>query len=237
MIGSAGRTTFDSFNNFLIKGDAAQGLEYLFDSLMARALDEPDAVYGLVAATADVAPDGHSVVFKLRPEAKFADGTPVTAEDVVFSFIAHAEGEGAAELHAAAARCRESRGHRSPDGALRVQGRSDPRSAARRRRAAHPVEGVLRGASLDQTSLDRPLGSGPYAIGDFKPGTFVTYKRRPDYWAKDLPVNRGRFNFDELRYDYFRDRTLELEGLKSANFDFREEFTSIDWATAYDMPR
>ena len=85
MIGTAGRTTFDSFNNFILKGDAAQGLEYLFDSLMTRALDEPDAVYGLVASSADVAPDKMSVVFKLRPEAKFADGTPVTADDVVFS--------------------------------------------------------------------------------------------------------------------------------------------------------
>ncbi len=86
MIGTAGRTTFDSFNNYILKGDAAQGLEYLFDSLMTRALDEPDAVYGLVASSAEVAPDKMSVVFKMRPEAKFADGTPVTADDVVFSF-------------------------------------------------------------------------------------------------------------------------------------------------------
>jgi microcin C transport system substrate-binding protein len=89
---------------------------------------------------------------------------------------------------------------------------------------------------FDQTSLERPLGSGPYEIADFKAGTYVTYKRRPDYWAKDLPVNRGRFNFDELRYEYYRDRTLELEGLKAGAFAFREEFTSIDWATGYDVP-
>ena len=111
------------------------------------------------------------------------------------------------------------------------------RSAARRRGAAGPLEGLSTPTHpFDQTSLDPPLGSGPYAIGDFKPGTYVTYKRRPDYWAKDLPVNRGRFNFDELRYEYYRDRTLELEGLKSGDFDFREEFTSIDWATGYDIP-
>jgi microcin C transport system substrate-binding protein len=89
---------------------------------------------------------------------------------------------------------------------------------------------------FDQTSLDPPLGSGPYAVAGFKPGTYVAYKRRPDYWAKDLPVNRGRFNFDELRYEYYRDRTLELEGLKAGTFDFREEFTSLDWATGYNVP-
>ena len=147
MIGTAGRTTFDSFNNYILKGDAAQGLEYLFDSLMTRALDEPDAVYGLVASSAEVAPDKMSVVFKMRPEAKFADGTPVTADDVVFSFNT-SEGEGSPQLHAVAARCGESGGARPAHGALRVQGRPDPRSAARRRRAAHPVEGVLHDAPV-----------------------------------------------------------------------------------------
>ena len=87
---------------------------------------------------------------------------------------------------------------------------------------------------FDQTSLEPPLGSGPYAIGDFKAGTYVIFKRRPDYWAKDLPVNVGRFNFDELRYDYFRDRRIELENLFSGNVGLREEFTSLDWATAYE---
>ena len=88
---------------------------------------------------------------------------------------------------------------------------------------------------FDQTTLEPPLGSGPYKIGDFKQGTYVTYKRRDDYWAKDLPVNRGRFNFDEVRYEYYRDRTAELESLKAGAYDLREEFTSRDWATAYDI--
>ena len=88
---------------------------------------------------------------------------------------------------------------------------------------------------FDQTTLEPPLGSGPYKIGDFKQGAFVSYKRRDDYWAKDLPVNRGRYNFDELRYEYYRDRTAELESLKAGAFDLREEFTSRDWATAYDI--
>ena len=89
---------------------------------------------------------------------------------------------------------------------------------------------------FEQTTLEPPLGSGPYALGDFKAGTFVTYKRRDDYWAKDLPVNRGRYNFDELRFEYFRDRTAALESFKAGAFDLREEFTARDWATAYDIP-
>jgi len=235
MIGTVGRITFDSFNNFILKGDPAQGLGFLFDSLMTRALDEPDAVYGLVARSAEVAPDGKSVVFYMRPEAKFADGSPVTAEDAVFSFETLKE-----------------KGHPSFALPLRdvVKAEAlDPHTVR------YTFEGELTRdlplvvATLpllskayytehpfDQTSLDRPLGSGPYEIASFKPGTYVTFKRRPDYWAKHLNVNRGRFNFDELRYEYYRDRTLELEGLLSGIFDLREEFTSVNWATSYNVP-
>lgn len=234
MIGTAERTTYDSFNNYILKGDAAQGLEYLFDSLMVRAVDEPDAVYGLVAESADLAVDKKSLVFKLRPEAKFADGTPITADDVVFSFNTLKE-----------------KGHPNFQLTLRDVEKAeavDPRTVRYTFKgdlvrdlplvvAELPVlsKAYYTAHPFDQTSLAKPLGSGPYEIADFKPGTFVTYKRRPDYWAKDLPVNRGRFNFDELRYEYYRDRTLELEGLKAGNFDYREEFTSIDWATAYNI--
>lgn len=235
MIGTAGRITFDSFNNYILKGDSAQGLEYLFDTLMTRAQDEPDAVYDLIASSADVAPDNKSVVFHMRPEAKFADGSPVTADDVVFSFTALKE-----------------KGHPNFMLSLRdvVKAEAiDPNTVRYEFKgdltrdlplvvAELPVlsKAYYTARPFDETTLDKPLGSGPYEIAAFKPGTYVTYKRRPDYWGKDLPVNRGRFNFDELRYEYYRDRTLELEGLKSGTFDFREEFTSIDWATGYDIP-
>jgi microcin C transport system substrate-binding protein len=237
MVGSGGTKTFDSFNNFLIKGDRAQGLEYLYDSLMTRALDEPDAVYGLVASSADVAPDRMSVVFKLRPEAKFADGTPVTADDVVFSFEAlkGLKEKGRPEVTIPLRDVVKAEALDPLTVRYTFQGnliRDLPLVVAEL-----PIlpKAYYAAHALDLTSLDKPLASGPYAIGNFRPGTFVTYERRPDYWAKDLPVNRGRFNFDELRYDYYRDRTVELEGLKSANIDFREEFTSIDWSTAYDI--
>jgi microcin C transport system substrate-binding protein len=232
-IGPSGVTTFDNFNSFILKGDAAQGMELVFDTLMVRALDEPDAVYGLVAETADVAPDGLSVTFKMRPEAKFADGSPLTADDVVFSFETI-----------------KAKGH--PAFAIPLR---DVKSAVAI--DPHTVKYTFEGALIrdlpttvatlpilskayysthefDKTTLEEPLGSGPYKVGPYKAGTFVTYVRRPDYWAKDLPVSRGLYNFDEVRYDYYRDRTLELEGLLAGNIDFREEFTSKDWATGYD---
>lgn len=235
MIGTGATVTFDSFNGYILKGVPAQGLEYLFDSLMVRAYDEPDAVYGLVAKSAEVADDKLSVTFHLREEAKFADGSPVRAEDVVFSFNALT-----------------TMGHPSYRISLRdvvkaeaidpltvrytFQGelvRDLPMAVA-----TLPIfsKAYYESRPFDQTTLEPPLGSGPYKIGAFKAGTFVTYVRRDDYWAKDLPVNRGQYNFDELRYEYYRDRQAELESLLNGSFDLREEFTSVSWATAYDVP-
>jgi microcin C transport system substrate-binding protein len=234
-IGTGALTTFDSFNNFILKGDAAQGLELLFDSLMTRATDEPDAVYGLVARSAELAADGKSVTFRLRPEAKFADGSPLTSDDVVFSFATLKE-----------------KGHPSYRVLLRdvVEAQASDPATVRYlftgtqirdlplTVAGLPILSKAYYASRDfeQTTLDPPLGSGPYKLGDFKQGTFVSYRRRPDYWAKDLPVTRGRFNFDEVRYEYYRDRTAALESFKAGAYDLREEFTSRDWATGYDVP-
>jgi len=233
--GTGGTKTFDSFNSFILKGDAAQGLGYLFDSLMTRALDEPDAVYSLVASSGDIAPDGRSVVFKMRPEAKFADGTPVTADDVVFSF--NALKEKGHPMYSLSLRDVVKAEALDPH-TVRYEFKGDLIRDLPLTVAELPIlsKAFYTEQPFDQSSLKKPLGSGPYVIGDYKPGTFVSYKRRPDYWAKDLPVNVGRFNFDEIRYEYYRDRTLELEGLKSAAFDYREEFTSVDWATAYDVP-
>jgi len=236
MIGTAGRVTFNSFNPFIIKGDPAQGMEYLFDSLMTRAYDEPDAVYGLVAHTAELAPDRSAVTFHMRPEAKFADGSPVTAEDVVFSFEAlRSDGSPiyAAQLRdvvkAEAIDAHTVRFTFSAPGQRRL-----PLNVAQL-----PILSKAYHAErpFNESTLEPPLGSGPYEIADYKQGRFVTLKRRKDYWGWDLPVNRGRHNFGELRYEYFRDRTAELEALKAGVFDLREEFTSKSWATEYDIPQ
>ncbi len=234
-IGSAGRLTFDSFNEFILKGDRAQGLELLYDSLMVRTHDEPDAVYGLIARSAEIAPDGLSVTFRLRPEAKFADGSPVTAEDAVFSF-----------------ETLKSKGHPSFRIVLRDVASAEALDPHTVRYAftgelvrSLPIEvaqlpvlpkAYYQTRPFEETTLEPPLGSGPYRIAGFSQGKFVRYELRPDYWAKDLPVNRGRFNIADIRYDYFRDRTLELEALFSGTIQFREEFTSKDWATGYDKP-
>jgi microcin C transport system substrate-binding protein len=234
-IGTRALTSFDTFNPFILKGDPAQGLEFLFDTLMTRAWDEPDAVYGLIAQSAELAADRTQVTFLLRPQARFADGSPVTAEDVAFTFDTL-----------------KQKGHPSYGFSLRdvveaqVAGRYEVRfhfrgAATRDLPLVVATLPVLSKAyytthPFETTTLEPPLGSGPYAIGDFKQGTFVSYRRRADYWGRDLAVNRGRYNFEELRFEYFRDRTAELESLKAGAYDLREEFTSRDWVTAYDIP-
>jgi microcin C transport system substrate-binding protein len=235
MIGAGGRTTFDSFNDFVLKGDAAQGLELLFDSLMIPAQDEPSSLYGLVAASADVAADKKSVTFKLRPEAKFADGSTVTAADVVFSFeTLQTKGHPRFALILTDVEKAEA----LDPSTVRYTFKGDAIRDLPIVVAELPVlSKAFYSANPFDAALTPPLGSGPYKISDFKPGTFVTYQRRADYWAADLPVNRGRFNLDTVRYDYFRDRTAELQNLFNGTYDFREEFTSKDWATAYtDVP-
>ncbi|MBX9864443.1 MAG: extracellular solute-binding protein [Hyphomicrobium sp.] len=232
-IGTAGLTTFDSFNAYILKGDAAQGMNLVFDSLMVRAEDEPDAVYSLVAETADVADDKMSVTFKLRPEAKFADGSPLTADDVVFSFeTLKAKGHPAFAFplrDVSAAQAIDPHTVRYTFTGSLV--RDLPITVA-----TLPIlsKAYYTTHDFEKTSLEAPLGSGPYKVGPFKAGTYVSYLRRADYWGRDLPVNRGQNNFDEVRYEYYRDRTLELENLLAGNFDLREEFTSKDWATGYD---
>ncbi len=238
-IGVVANNTFDSFNDFILKGDAAQGLGLLFDSLMVRAYDEPDAVYGLIAKSADVEMDKdgikRGVTFALREEATFADGTPVTAEDVCGTY----------KLMSTLANERIKITIRDVD-ACEVLGPHDVHYAFKGQNtrdlpntiAQLPVLSQAYYAKVDfsKSTLEPPLGSGPYKIGRFKQGEFVSYERRDDYWAKDLPVNRGQYNFNEVRYEYFRDRTAGFEALKKGILDLREEYVSRDWARAYDFP-
>lgn len=236
LVGPGGVISFDTFNGFILKGDAVQGLDLVYDSLMQASGDEPDSVYALVAESAEVADDKRSVTFRMRPEAKFADGTPITSEDVTFSF-----------------KMLKEKGH---PGAFQIPLRDVVSATAI---DPHTVRYDFKGdlvrdlpmmvASLpilpkawwstrnfEATSLEHPLGSGPYKIVDHQQGRYVVYKRRDDYWAKDLPINRGVYNFDEVRYDYFRDRNVALENLLAGSFDFREEFTSQNWAMSYGVP-
>ena len=234
MIGTAGITTFNSFNPFIIKGDAAQGMELLFDSLMTRAYDEPDAVYGLVAHSAKLEPDRSGVTFYMRPEARFADGSSVTAEDVVFTYeTLKREGR---PIYNAMLRDVE-KAEALDDHTVRFTFDGPGKRRLPMMIAELPIlsKAYYKEQPFNESTLTPPIGSGPYEIADFKQGSFVTLRRRNDYWGWDLPVNQGRYNLGELRYEYFRDRTAELEALKAGEFDLREEFTSKSWATEYDI--
>jgi len=228
-----GGLTYDTFNSHILKGDKATGLGLLYDSLMTSSGDEPNSVYGLVAHSAQIADDKGSVTFFMRPEAKFFDGTPVTAEDVVFSFNAL-----------------KTKGH--PVYRLSLLKDVEKAEAIDKHTVKYTFSGgrvrdlpltvaglpILPKAYYDKvdftkTTLEPPLGSGAYEIAKFKAGSFIEYKRREDYWGKDLPVNVGRYNFDVLRFNYYKDRTAWFLGLTSGEYDFAEEFTSKRWATEY----
>ncbi len=227
--------SFDSFNPFILKGDAATGLSMLFDTLMERSGDEPDAMYGLVAKEVAVAADGKAVTFRLRPEAKFSDGSAITAEDVVFSFdVLKAKGHPSYRIMMRDVAKAEVIDTHTVRFAFTGELTRDLPTIV----AGLPVlsKAYYSTREFDQTTLDPPIGSGPYLISDFRPGAQITYKRRDDYWAKDLPINRGVNNFDEIRFEYYRDRTAALEGFKSGTYDFREEFTARDWSTGYEVP-
>lgn len=225
--------TFDSFNGYILKGNPAQNIGLLFDTLMTRANDEPDAVYGLVAKSADLAADKKSVTFQLREEARFSDGSKLTAEDVCDTFrLISTEGhERIRVLIRDVEKCEvlspyevrySFKGENTRDLPLVI--------------AELPILSKAYYAKVDFTksTLVPPLGSGPYKIGDYKQGQYVSYRRRPDYWGADLPVNKGRYNFDEIRMEYFKDRTALVEALKAGIVDLHEEMTSRDWATAYN---
>ncbi len=238
-IGTAAVLTFNSFNPFILRDDPAQGLEaFLFDTLMVRAFDEPDAMYGLLAQSAELADDRRSVTFYLRPEAKFRDGTPVTTADIVFSFEKLRDPGKAHPRYALPLRD-VAKAEALDDHTVRFSFSGDNLRDLPLIVAGMPIVSKAYYDKRDfyKSSLEPPMGSGPYKIGGYKAGTFVTYKYRPDYWAANLPVNRGRFNFDEIRYEYYRDRTAGLEAFKAGAYDLREEFTSKSWATEYNIPQ
>ena len=227
--------TFDSLNSFILKGDAAQGMELTFATLMARAYDEPDAVYGLAAAKVRRSADGLTYTFFIRPEAKFHDGSPLTAQDVAFSLTTLKE-----------------QGHPLITQSLRdfVGAKaSDDNSvtatfAAKRARdvplfvAGLPIfsRAYYSTRKFDESSLNAPLGSGAFKVGRFEAGRYIEYNRVKDWWGADLPVSRGQNNFDTLRFEFYRDREVAFEGFTAKSYLFREEFTSRVWMTRYNFP-
>ncbi len=234
--------TFDNLNPFVLKGtrlrgDAAVALAGLpYDALMIRGSDEPDAMYGLVAETVDVADDRSWVAFTLRPEARFNDGSPLTAEDVVFSFdVLKTKGD---PTYRIILRDVESAIAESPYSVRFTFSENAAKRDLPLTVAGLPIFSKAYYATRDfeQTTLEPPLGSGPYRITNVDQGRSIVYQRVTDYWAKDLPVNRGRYNFETIRFDFYRDRNVAMEAFKAGEYDFREEYTSKMWATAYNFP-
>lgn len=227
--------TFNSFNPYILQGDPVIGMGLTFDSLMTRATDEPDALYGLVAQSVSRSEDGLTYRFRLRPEARFNDGSPITPEDVAFSIMILKE-EGHPSLRQQMRMVEGAEAEDEETVVVRfVEGRSRdlPLSVA-----GLPIFSAAywEGRNFGASTTEPPLGSGPYRVGRFESGRFVSYERVEDYWAADLPVNRGQNNFDRVRYDYFRDRQVAFEAFRSGAFNYREEFTSRDWATGYNFP-
>ncbi len=244
VIGTSGTTSFDSLNPLILKGQPAEGMlrgipgdgpTLLFDTLMTRAYDEPDAMYGLVAESARIAADGSGVTFTLRPEARFHDGSPVTADDVAFSFdILKREGHPFLRFPLRDVTRAEILGPYEVRFVFTGEETRDlPLIVASLPILSHRY---YADREFDKTSVEPPMASGPYKLADVALGRAVTYRRDPDYWGWHLPVNRGRFNFAEIRFDYFRDRAVSLEAFKAGTYDLREEFTSKSWATEYDFP-
>jgi microcin C transport system substrate-binding protein len=227
--------TFNSLNSYILKGDGAFGMDMTFASLMARAFDEPDALYGLAARAVRVTPDRQTYTFVLRPELRFHDGSKLTAHDVAFSLNTLKQ-----KGHPIIAQLlRDFGGAEAVDDAT-VRTRFAEKCARDVPLfvAALPIfsRAYYETRPFDETTLEVPLGSGGYKVGRFEAGRFIEFERVKDWWGAALPVARGQWNFDTLRFEYYRDREVAFEGFTAKNYLFREEFTSRVWATRYDFP-
>ena len=228
--------TFDSLNPFIVKGLAVQPVRnYVVESLLARGNDEPFTLYGLLARSVETDDARSFVTFRLDPRARFSDGKPVLAEDVLFSWqLLRDHGRpNHRQYYAKVARAE------APD-PLTV--RFDPAGANDRELplilGLMPIlpKHAVDVATFEETTLTGPIGSGPYRIMAVKPGASVTLTRNPDYWGRDLPINRGLYNFDEIRLDYFREANGQFEAFKRGLYDFRVEHEPLRWHEGYDFP-
>ncbi len=227
--------SFDSLSPFIVKGTPVMGVRtYVFESLMGRNWDEAFSLYGLLAESIDVSDDRQTFTFKIRPEAKFSDGTPVTAADVVFS----------AEI----LRDKGRPNFKNSYSKITKMETPDDHTVIFRQevgdRELPLIVGVMpimpkhswEGKAFDESSLEPMVGSGPYVISEVKVGESITYRKNPDYWGKDLALGKGLWNFETVRYDYYRDANAAFEAFKKGDADIRTEGDPTRWATGYDFP-
>jgi microcin C transport system substrate-binding protein len=232
--------SFDSLNPVLYKGEAAGGLGLVYETLMADSLEEPSTSYGLIAEWASYPADYSAVTFKLREAARWHDGTPITVDDVIYSLEVNKAANPRMGLYYKNVTKAEATGDHEVTFSFDVKGN----------RELPMIMGQLtilpkhywtgsdaKGNPRDpmKTTLEPPLGSGPYRIKDVTPGRTISYERVPDYWGKDLPVTKGQWNFDEIRFDYYRDETIAFESFKAGNLDYHQETSAKNWATGYDF--
>lgn len=226
---------FDSLNPFINKGVAAENVGSIYDTLMRQSLDEPFTEYGLVAGKIEKAPDNSWVRFYLRPEARFHDGHPMRADDVVWTFNTLVS-QGAPLYKVYYGDVAEV----IAEDPLKVLFKFKHKN----NRELPLILGQLpvlpkhwyENREFNRGNLEIPLGSGPYRVAEVKAGRSVRFERVKDYWAKDLPINRGMFNFDVMTFDYYRDSTVALEALKAGQFDYNLEMAAKNWANAYNVP-
>ena len=244
--------TFDNFNPFILRGSSAMGLTgsfvilpggsgsgstvgHVWESLLTSSADEADAGYGHLAETIEIPADKMWVAFDLRPEAKFSDGTPVTAEDVAWTYNTLIEkGRPSFKIQMADVKDVEVDGPRRVVFHFKSNGNRElPLILGG---IAVLPKHFFEGRDFTKPLTDPPIGSGPYRIAKFELGRSITFERRPDWWAANMPTGKGTNNFDRVRIEYFRDSTVAMEAFKAGQIDLRSENISKNWATAYDFP-
>lgn len=227
--------SFDSLSPFIVKGTPVMGVRtYVFESLMGRNWDEPFSLYGLLAESIDVSDDRQTFTFKIRPEAKFSDGKPVTAADVVFT-VETLRDKGRPNFKNSYSKISKIE---TPDDHTVIfhQEAGD--------RELPLIVGVMpilpkhawEGKNFDESSLEPMVGSGPYVVTEVRAGESITYQKNPAYWGKDLALGKGLWNFQTVRYDYYRDANAAFEAFKKGDADIRTEGDPTRWATGYDFP-
>ncbi|AUG55208.1 hypothetical protein CSC3H3_17915 [Thalassospira marina] len=227
--------SFDTLNPFILKGDPAAGLGLMYDTLLVQSLDEPFSEYGLVAQKVEVPEDRSYATFFINPKARFQDDTPITADDVIFSFNTLVEkGNPTYRQYYA------SVDHLEKLDDLTVKFVFKPGDNLELPLILGDIpilpEHYWKDRDFTKTTFDIPVGSGPYKIKNFEPGRHITYERVKNYWAKDVPSAKGMYNFDTIRYDYYRDLDVERQAFFAGEYYYRSEHSSREWATGYDKP-
>ena len=231
--------SFDSMHPYTTKGRSGQLSSIFFESLLEGTADEPDSVYGLVAESLEYPEDRSHVIFNMRPEARFSDGSPLTADDVVFSYEILRD-KGLPSFRAVIQKQVESAEALGPHRVKFTFKEGEPTRDLPQTVGGLPIFSKAyyeaSGADFEASTLTPGIGSGPYVLDSLEVGQQIVYRRNPDYWGNDLPINKGRHNFDRIRIEYFADYNSAFEGFKAGTYTYRTEASSKIWATGYDFP-